>query len=134
MQSSAPRLLTAGGRQPDEVRAAQHWALALAVVSAALGAAVTIDAGTTAAVIGGLVVFGVVFALNSSLHSFLILAYTTDDNGYRQYRLHVKNLATGDTLAFLSPRGKADDGKPAINLSGVHAHHRLEVGRFGLGH
>lgn len=80
VQSSAPRLLTAGGRQPDEVRAAQHWALALAVVSAALGAAVTIDAGTTAAVIGGLVVFGVVFALNSSLHSFLILAYTTDDD------------------------------------------------------
>lgn len=80
VQSSAPRLLTAGGRQPDEVRAAQHWALALAVVSAALGAAVTVDAGTTAAVVGGLVVFGVVFALNSSLHSFLILAYTTDDD------------------------------------------------------
>ncbi len=28
---------------------------------------------------GGLVVFGVVFALNSSLHSFLVLAFADDD-------------------------------------------------------
>jgi oligopeptidase B len=33
-----------------------------------------------------------------------LLAYTTDDNGYRQYRLHVKNLATGDTLAVTDER------------------------------
>ena len=33
-----------------------------------------------------------------------LLAYTTDDNGYRQYRLHVKNLVTGDTLAVTDER------------------------------
>lgn len=33
-----------------------------------------------------------------------LLAYTTDDNGYRQYRLHVKDLATGDTLAVTDER------------------------------
>ena len=33
-----------------------------------------------------------------------LLAYTTDDNGYRQYRLHVKNLDTGDTLAVTDER------------------------------
>jgi len=33
-----------------------------------------------------------------------LLAYTTDDNGYRQYRLHVKNLETGDTLAVTDER------------------------------
>jgi predicted MFS family arabinose efflux permease len=33
----------------------------------------------TAAVVGGLVVFGAAFAMNSSLHSFLILAYSDDD-------------------------------------------------------
>ena len=31
-------------------------------------------------VVGGLIVFGVVFAMNSSLHSFLILAYSDDDD------------------------------------------------------
>ena len=29
--------------------------------------------------VGGLIVFGVVFAVNSSLHSYLILAYSDDD-------------------------------------------------------
>ena len=33
-----------------------------------------------------------------------LLAYTTDDNGYRQYHLHVKDLATGDTLAVTDER------------------------------
>jgi predicted MFS family arabinose efflux permease len=31
-------------------------------------------------VVGGLIVFGVVFAVNSSLHSYLILAYSDDDD------------------------------------------------------
>ncbi len=34
----------------------------------------------TIAVVGGLFAFGAVFALNSSLHSFLILAYADDDD------------------------------------------------------
>jgi len=33
-----------------------------------------------------------------------LLAYTTDDNGYRQYRLHVLDLDTGDTLALGAER------------------------------
>ena len=32
-----------------------------------------------ATVVGGLIVFGVVFAMNSSLHSFLVLAFSDDD-------------------------------------------------------
>ena len=79
VQSMAPRLLRRGGRSLDEISAAQHWALVLACVSGSIALAVAFDVGTTVAVVGGLVVFGVVFALNSSLHSFLILAYSDDD-------------------------------------------------------
>jgi len=79
VQSSAPRLLTAGGRAPDEVRAAREWAMALGAVSAVIAVLVAFDIEPTAAVVGGLIVFGVVFALNSSLHSFLVLAYSSDD-------------------------------------------------------
>ena len=35
-----------------------------------------LDVAVTAVVVGGLIVFGVVFAINSSLHSYLILAYS----------------------------------------------------------
>ncbi len=79
VQSSAPRLLARGGREVDEVRATQQWALVLAAVSAAIAVLVALDVAVTVAIVGGLIVFGVVFAMNSALHSFLVLAYADDD-------------------------------------------------------
>lgn len=79
VQSAAPKWLARGGRDVDEVRATQQWALVLAAVSATIAVLVALDVGTTAAVVGGLLVFGVVFAMNSSLHSYLVLAYSEDD-------------------------------------------------------
>jgi hypothetical protein len=76
IQSVAPRFL----RGADEITAARRWALALGVVAATIALAVGLDVGVTVAIVGGLLVFGVVFALNSSLHSFLILAYADDDD------------------------------------------------------
>jgi predicted MFS family arabinose efflux permease len=77
VQSVAPRFVRRGGDQ--EVAAARRWALVLGVVTASIATAVTFDVATTVAIVGGLVVFGVVFALNSSLHSYLILAYADSD-------------------------------------------------------
>jgi len=80
VQSFAPRLLRGSATaELDEIRAARRWALMLAAVSALIAVAVGLELGTTVAVVGGLVVFGVVFAINSSLHSYLILAYSDDD-------------------------------------------------------
>ena len=79
VQSQAPRLLTMGRRTLDEVKAAQTWALVLAGVSGAMAALVGLEVAVTVAVVGGLMVFGVVFAMNSSLHSYLVLAYADDD-------------------------------------------------------
>ncbi|MGE3445866.1 MAG: organoarsenical effux MFS transporter ArsJ [Acidimicrobiia bacterium] len=79
VQSVAPKLLARGGRHVDEVAAAQHWALALTAVAAAIAVLVALDVAVTAAIVGGLIVFGVVFAMNSSLHSFLVLAFSDDD-------------------------------------------------------
>jgi predicted MFS family arabinose efflux permease len=78
VQSLAPRVLTRNGAL-DEVRAAQRWALVLAAVAATMAVAVALDIAVTVAVVGGLIVFGMVFALNSSLHSYLVLAYSDDD-------------------------------------------------------
>jgi len=78
VQSFAPRVLTRNGAL-DEVRAAQRWALVLAAVAATMAVAVALDIAVTVAVVGGLIVFGMVFALNSSLHSYLVLAYSDDD-------------------------------------------------------
>ncbi len=80
VQSFAPRILGRGGAKVDEIKAAQHWALILGGVTALIALAVGLDVGKTIAVVGGLFVFGVVFAMNSSLHSYLILAYSDDDD------------------------------------------------------
>ncbi len=80
VQSFAPKLLGRGSRPLDEIHAARRWALLLAFVSASLAVAVAADVAVTFAVVGGLIVFGVVFAVNSSLHSYLILAYSDDDS------------------------------------------------------
>jgi hypothetical protein len=61
------------------VVAAQRWALVLGTVSAAIAVLVAVDVAVTVAIVGGLIVFGAVFALNSSLHSFLVLAFSDDD-------------------------------------------------------
>jgi len=80
VQSFAPRLMTRGGKAVDEIEAAQHWALILGAVSGLIAVAVALDLSRTVAIVGGLIVFGVVFAMNSSLHSYLILAYSDDDD------------------------------------------------------
>lgn len=60
-------------------RAAFIWAIALAGLPALI--AVGLSAGWTAQVVllGGLMLFGVLFAVNSSLHSYLIVSYAKED-------------------------------------------------------
>ena len=74
VQAGAPGLLKHGG-----ARAALRWGGVLALVTAALALALQLDFQVKIVVLGGLAVFGVVFALNSAVHSYLILAYTDSD-------------------------------------------------------
>lgn len=78
VQGAAPKLIRNVG--PDAgAKAAVAWALMLAVIPALI--AVSLHAGVypTVAVLGGLGVFGIVFAVNSSLHSYLILSLSDHD-------------------------------------------------------
>jgi predicted MFS family arabinose efflux permease len=80
VQASAPRLLRrrAAGGDPDGGTAT--WlAFALAVWPAAIALALALDVDPVASVVVGLLVFGVVFAMNSAVHSYLILAYAEGD-------------------------------------------------------
>ncbi|WP_239520648.1 organoarsenical effux MFS transporter ArsJ [Pseudooceanicola aestuarii] len=84
VQASAPRLLRAATRPESEIAAAaRHWTAALIVIPALLAALVW-WAGEpaewlTLTLIGGLLVFGAIFAVNSALHSYLILAFTSGE-------------------------------------------------------
>ncbi|MBC8162736.1 MAG: organoarsenical effux MFS transporter ArsJ [Roseiflexaceae bacterium] len=80
VQAMTPNLIRsqAGQREPDG-RSATVLAFVLAVFPAAIALALMGRIAPTVAVVGGLLVFGVVFALNSAVHSYLILAYTDSD-------------------------------------------------------
>jgi hypothetical protein len=84
VQAAAPRLLKAASRPEAElIASARLWAAALAVVPTLLAIAVGMTAGPTPALtailVAGLLVFGGIFAVNSSLHSYLILAFTKSE-------------------------------------------------------
>jgi predicted MFS family arabinose efflux permease len=73
VQAIAPRLL-ARRAQPDGARAAWLAAI-LAAAPAGLAILLATDVDPAIAVIGGLAAFGVIFALNSAVHCYLILSY-----------------------------------------------------------
>ncbi|MGB2201723.1 MAG: organoarsenical effux MFS transporter ArsJ [Pseudooceanicola atlanticus] len=84
VQASAPRILRAAQRPEGElIRAARGWAGALFVVPAALTLAVWLAPGPetwlTVTLVAGLLAFGAIFAVNSALHSYLILAFTRSE-------------------------------------------------------
>jgi hypothetical protein len=80
VQSSAPVLIgkLSAGRTPQG-STAQAWAVVLAAVTAGIAAALQAGLNPDVVLIAGLAVFGVVFAVNSAVHSYLILAYTEGD-------------------------------------------------------
>ena len=79
VQSAAPYFTgRRSGKAPDG-RAAFVWAVALAVVPAGMAVMLAHGLEAKTVLIAGLTVFGVLFAINSSLHSYLIVSYATED-------------------------------------------------------
>ncbi|MDP2709905.1 MAG: organoarsenical effux MFS transporter ArsJ [Solirubrobacteraceae bacterium] len=82
VQALAPRLMRrrtrARGADPDGTTAT--WlAFALAAFPAAIAVVLATGLDAGAVIVAGLIAFGVIFALNSAVHSYLILAYADGD-------------------------------------------------------
>ncbi len=79
VQSLAPAITGKKSGQVPDGRAAFAWALLLAGLPAAIALALGTQLAPQVVVIGGLLLFGAVFAINSSLHSYLIVSYAKED-------------------------------------------------------
>jgi hypothetical protein len=80
VQAMAPRILGSKGQSKAAItQKAIHWAGLLVPIPFALAAAAWMAGGPapwlTAFLVVGLLIFGFVFAVNSSVHSYLILAF-----------------------------------------------------------
>ena len=108
VQASAPALIR---RSPDgltrEVPAARLWSALLALVPALIIAALAADLPVRPdfILVTGLAIFGAAFAVNSSVHSYLILAYAgsekaAEDVGF-YYAANAAGRFTGTLLSGL---------------------------------
>ena len=102
IQASAPRFLhRALGGHPPQGKSAAGGAFALAGLTALLALGVLADLSPWLTVIGGLALFGILFALNSAVHSYLILAYTNTDQAALNVGFYYMANAMGRLLGTL---------------------------------
>ncbi|WP_406736998.1 organoarsenical effux MFS transporter ArsJ [Thioclava sp. GXIMD4215] len=105
VQGFAPKILRAKTRAPEALVAdAKLWAWGLCVIPAGLTiAALGLGGqGLTVALVIGLLVFGAVFAVNSSLHSYLILAFTKSERVTMDVGFYYMANAGGRLLGTLA--------------------------------
>ncbi|MDA7883264.1 organoarsenical effux MFS transporter ArsJ [Akkermansiaceae bacterium] len=79
VQASAPAITKKKGDVGSTAATTLAWGIALSVVTIAIAVGVQFEWNLTKTVLGGLILFGIVFAMNSALHSYLILAYSNTD-------------------------------------------------------
>ena len=101
IQSFTPKII--GGR--ESVQSAQYWSGILALTALAIAVCGQCDVAPEWTILGGLVIFGMVFAVNSALHSYLILAYSNRsevaiDVGF-YYSANAAGRLTGTLLSGL---------------------------------
>jgi predicted MFS family arabinose efflux permease len=104
IQASAPAIVR---RSADgltrEVPAARLWSALLATVPALIIAALNLDPGIGQGVIlvAGLAIFGAAFAINSSIHSYLILAYAGSEKAAEDVGFYYAANAAGRFVGTL---------------------------------
>jgi hypothetical protein len=106
VQAAAPRILRAREKTLSEiVGQARLWVGLLTLIPASLAAAALIangaSDGLTATLIAGLLAFGVVFAVNSSVHSYLILAFAKGERVTMDVGFYYMSNAVGRLLGTL---------------------------------
>jgi MFS family permease len=80
IQSLAPVLIQKLGLGGvPKSKTVQFWTSLLTVVPGLIAIALQLGLPATITIVGGLMLFGIVFAFNSAVHSYLVLAFTDDD-------------------------------------------------------
>jgi len=102
VQSIVPEILRqAGAREGVTGETARLWALVLIAIPLCLAMALALNVNPGPALMIGLAIFMVVFAINSSVHSYLILAYSGEDEVAVNVGFYYMANASGRLLGTL---------------------------------
>jgi predicted MFS family arabinose efflux permease len=102
VQAAVPELLHALGNKTVDGSAASAWAFALVIIPASLALALQAGVDRSLALMVGLAVFALVFAINSAVHSYLVLAYTDEETVALNVGFYYMANAGGRLLGTLS--------------------------------
>lgn len=101
VQALAPRITgKSAGKVPDG-RAATGWAALLTLLPGLIALGLLFELDPATVLIGGLLLFGAVFAINSSLHSYLIVSYAGKDGVSLDVGFYYMSNAMGRLLGTL---------------------------------
>jgi predicted MFS family arabinose efflux permease len=101
VQSVAPLITRRRDGQVPDGRAAMVWALMLAGLPAAIALGMNTQWPPQTVIVAGLLVFGVLFAVNSSLHSYLIVSYAKEDGVSLDVGFYYMSNAMGRLIGTL---------------------------------
>lgn len=79
VQTRAPSITNRFGNQPPAGPAAVAWASVLVLIPMLIALSLSFDWHSQTVLLAALLVFGVIFAINSSLHSYLIVSFAKED-------------------------------------------------------
>lgn len=79
VQSIAPKFIAAKPGETPKGHTVYFWSLVLAVVPVAIALALGVGFFPGLSIAGGLAVFGVIFAINSAVHSYMIVHYAESE-------------------------------------------------------
>jgi predicted MFS family arabinose efflux permease len=98
VQALAPTVTGAGSEETPDGRTALVWAGVLTLSPALIALGIGATQQPVFVLVGGLMVFGVLFAINSSLHSYLIVAYARADGVSLDVGFYYMSNAAGRLL------------------------------------
>ena len=97
VQAAAPKFV----KKKEPGQGAFSWVVILAAVTLVMALLVQLEVAVAVSLLVGLAVFGFVFAINSSLHSYLILAFSKGDDVALDVGFYYMANATGRLLGTL---------------------------------
>ena len=100
-QSLAPVITGKRSGKTPTGQDAQAWALALVCIPAIIAGLLYYQVSPMVSLVGGLLLFGVVFAVNSSLHSYLIVSYARGDGTSLDVGFYYMANASGRLIGTL---------------------------------
>ncbi|HEY9804361.1 MAG TPA: organoarsenical effux MFS transporter ArsJ [Leptolyngbyaceae cyanobacterium] len=96
IQSLAPNILSIlGSGEVPKAETIKSWTFYLIWVPAAIAISLQIGIPPVVAIVAGLTVFGVVFAFNSAVHSYLVLAFSDDNKVVRNVGFYYMSNSGG---------------------------------------